>query len=299
MNVYGVLQTDFVSALTNRILGDHLTIIKRPASFIVRASEEDPRECERIIILPPQGYTGNEPNQTNCYEGVEKAVIDYKGTVRPGKRGFSRRKNSLLIASFNEFSLVSDLEKPYVEFDLNNPSPKLDVQVHSAGAAPFSVVKVDGTGFYHAALNLTDEWSVFTAHKIIRPKKDADIERYCRVMQDEHANLFRNLQQQILEHGDDLFNVDPALIQSILELPPHISLPPLGEMLYIRDTGRHETCTAFAMILKIGKACPKVALSYLGKAVNDNTIPEFFGTQLIEKINRNGKPKGDDLSLEA
>lgn len=61
-------------------------------------------------------------------------------------------------------------------------------------------------------------------------------------------------------------------------------LPAVAEMIYIKDTGRHETCTAFALLLKLGQAQPEVVLPFLKSAVENDDIPEFFGTQLIEKV---------------
>ena len=157
MDIDQILKTHFVATLAQKICGDEQVIIERPAAFMIRppTALEDERNLKRLIIMPPKGYMSNEPNQTNCFQGVEKATITVKGGVRDGKKSFSKLQNCLLVPSFNEASLVSHLDRPYIEFDLDNPDPKLLTTTYSSHTSPFHIVKADGTGFYHTCLLYT------------------------------------------------------------------------------------------------------------------------------------------------
>lgn len=57
-------------------------------------------------------------------------------------------------------------------------------------------------------------------------------------------------------------------------------------MLYVHDTGRHEACTAFAIILAHSKQTPKVVSEFLQEALEIKSIPDYYAEQLLQKINK-------------
>ncbi|MCB1531044.1 MAG: hypothetical protein H6853_04180 [Rhodospirillales bacterium] len=281
-----ILGQSFVKALVTHVLGEDFEVIRRPAAFILKLKDgvEDERNINRLIILPPKGYTSNKPNQTNCFHAVESAKIEIKGTVRKGTRGFSKVKNCLLVTSFDNQGAVSHLDKPYLEFDRNDPNSIFAYQERSSGEAPFYVVKSDGTGFYHSLTNLTDEWLVLQLHKVMRPQKKVDLEQHLSMLQDEQASILRKLYKEIIAYGDMLFREDKTLVNAVMRMPPPNVLPALCEMLYTPDVGKHEPCTAFAMILKMGRAYPKQTVDILKERLEQKGLPSYFAEQLISKI---------------
>ena len=298
-DIESILKKQFVKALAQRVCGDDIEVIERPAAFMVRKKEEGERDLHRLILLPPKGYTANTPNQTNSHDEAEYATIQVKGTVREGKQAFSKVKDCLLVASFHENGAVSELNKPYLTFDLDDRDPDLVTELHSAGGSPFPVVKSDGFGFYHNLINTADDWLVLVLHKRLRLQKAIDLESHLSVLQNEHAEVLKALYHGIIEHGDEVFTKSPQLVDSVTKMPPAIALPTLGEMLYVHDTGRHEACTAFAVILKIGKANPQMVTEFLQKNMKAKTIPPYYAVQLIDKINKKPvAPKGeaDDMT---
>ncbi|MBI1300568.1 MAG: hypothetical protein GC137_02820 [Alphaproteobacteria bacterium] len=297
MNLEQVLKTDFVKALTRRISEDHLIVLKRPASFMIKAKEEDERDIKRLIVLPPRGHTSNQINQTNCFQGVEKATIQFRGAVRPDKKAFSKVKDALLQVSFDRSARVSEIDRPYLEIDLDNPDPELKQTLHTSHNAPFHVVKPNGEGFHHALINASDDWLVLELHKVMGPQREPNMEWALSAAQAEHADTLRNVHDEIIRIGDKLFDARPDLVQKVFDMPIDISIPALCEMHFIRDTGEHETCTAFGMVLKIAKKNPQAVLDELHKAKKEEHIPEYFAKQLIAKIER--KYGGDDSEPQA
>ncbi len=285
-NIHEILETDFVKRLRSMVCGDVFEIVERPAAYFVKQPDsiEDQRDINRLIILPPFGYTANVKNQTNCFHAVETATIQIRGAVREGKRAFSKIKECLMVVSFDQMDKVSHLDKPYQEFDIMDESPQFNKVTRSAGEMPFHVVGIDGKGFYHTLINTTDEWLILQLHKVMRPQKKVDISECYMGLQDEHSAIIQRLYDGIITHGDALFSEDTSLVNSVVKMPPSLILPALGEMLYIRDTGKHETCTAFALILKLGRNYPKIVTKFLKQKLQTKAIPKFFAEQLMKKI---------------
>lgn len=286
MDIHAVLKAQFVQALARRVCGDQTVLVERPAAYVLRNAEEDARVIDRLIVLPPQGYTANQINQTNSYAEVERATIAVKGAVRPGKKAFSKIRDCLLVVSFNDASLVSDLDKPYLVFNLEDPGDMLTRHVHSSGTPPFHVVRPDGTGVYHTLINLSPDWLVMQLHKVLHPQKEPDLSPHLAALQDEQVAILNQLWRGIVEQGDELFSSQPKLVDAVVAMPPSHSLPALAEMLHVKDTGKHEACTAFAVILKIGKRHPKVVKAFLAQSSEQGATPPYYAQQLIEKIER-------------
>ncbi len=287
MKLQDTLKQHFVKALICHELGDNLNVVERHASFSIAQKDEDERHVHRIIMLPPHGYTANAPEQMNAHDEVESATIQVKGAVREGKQGLSKLKDCLLLAALPENGAVSDLDVPYQTYDIGNDNnPDLVLEVHSAGEAPFPVVRKDGFGFYHNLVNLTDDWLVLELNKTVQPMKPVDLDQHFENVPEATTHLLKRLYQNILLHGDEVFEKAPSLIKQIEALPTEHMLPALGEMLYARETGKHEACTAFGMILKVGKRNPEQTIKFLQDVLNAESVPSYYARQLIEKIER-------------
>ncbi|MCK6417893.1 MAG: hypothetical protein L6Q57_03015 [Alphaproteobacteria bacterium] len=307
MDINTVLDYQFVKSFTQSVCGPDTVCVERKndqgtlTSVIVSKVDEaknNNRTLRRVIILPPHGYTANAPDLTNAHDEVERATIEIKGGVRPGKRGFSKLKNCLLVASFNraasgEDDVVSALDTPYRVFHENTPD--LLRTLHSAGTAPFPVVEPDGTGFYHNMINLTDDWLVLGLAKQLRLSMKVEIEALIEDLPDKQKRKLRKLQRAVVKYGDKLFENKPKLVESVCDMRPEETMPALGEMLYTHDTGMHEACTVFAIILRIGKQHPDFVCNFLYISVCEQNIPLFYGEQLIEKIRRATATSKDSL----
>ncbi len=285
LSVEQVLQLHFVRALTKRICGEDPDRIERPAAFVLRRKDEgDQRHLKRLILLPPHVYTANTVNETCSHDEAESAKITIQGAVREGKHSFSKIKDCLLVAAFNRCSRVSALDEPYLTFSLEEQDPELQLTRHSAGEPPFHVVKPNGEGFYHNLINLSEDWLLLQLDKTLRPQKQVDLTQHLRLLQDEQSRLLSQLYDAIVEHGDGVFRNNLPLVNAVSSLPPTISLPALSEMLHVHDTGRHEACSVFAVILKIGKQQPDRVMAHLDAAMQHEDIPRYYAEQLIAKI---------------
>lgn len=294
----GVLSTGFVKEWINTVCGEETEIIQRPAAFFVRNCNEGKAAVDRVIILPPKGYTANTLNQTNSHDEALRATIQIKGAVREGKQGFSKLQNCLLVAAFNSKSGSSDLNVPYLTFEIGK-TPNLSTVFHSAGTPPFAVVKENGFGFYHNLINVSNDWLVLGLNKRLRPQKEVELETILEGTKNSHAESLTQLYEGIVYYGDEVFSKLPELVENVAKLPPDISLPALGEMLFAYDTGRHEACSAFAMILKVGKSYPNTTLAFLESAVKNETIPSYYAKQLLDKLDRwqNPSQNSDNLNF--
>lgn len=289
-----ILKKHFVSALIKKICGnDEPDIIDRGGNaYVFRRKEEPSQRLKRIIILPPLGYTANALNQTNSHDEALRATIEIVGGVKINSASFSKKRDCLLVAAFNRNCGISNLNKPYLTFrqeDLDpteNGTPGLVKEWHSAGEPPFAVVRENGDGFYHNLLNQSHDWLVLVLNKHLRPLKGVELESALTNVSEEQADILRGFYEGIKLWGDQLFNYRPAAVEWVVELPPEKSLPALREMLYVHDTGKHEACTVFATILKIGRRNPETVTAFLQKSIAEKTIPEYYAQQLMGKIGK-------------
>ncbi len=113
-----------------------------------------------------------------------------------------------------------------------------------------------------------------------------DIESKMSNLKNEEKKLARAYFKKVEENGDDLFEKDPSVVEKVVKLSPEKSLPVLIEGLNILETGRHEPCTVFATILKIGKKNRKITVKYLQDALTSQTAPNYYLTELVQKLEK-------------
>lgn len=286
MDVNSVLAKDFVRDLIVQTCGFDIEILKRNDCFVVRSKNEDETEVDRIILLPPKGFTANALNQMNSHDEAEFATIQVKGAVKDNKSGFSKLKNCLLVAAKSENGSFSDLNQPYLTYDLKDKDNNLTLDFHSSGTSPFYVVKVDGYGFYHNLINVTEEWLVLKLKKKIRPQKKIVLENIFSDLLEEQKIILEKLYNAVVKYGDNLYRKEPALIADVLKMDISKSTSSLAQMLYIHDSGMHEACTIFSLILKIGNAYPEEVKTILTQLAKENKMPSYYSRQLINKIEK-------------
>lgn len=287
MDIQDVLKTNYVQDLIEQTCGKNTELVTRQDCFAVRSSVEGDRNIYRVLLMPPRGFTANEINQMNSHDEADFATIEIKGAVRINKSAFSKLKDCLLVASKDENGSVSELTHPYLTFDMSEQGGnELTLKKHSSGLPPFPVVKNDGFGFYHNLINLTDDWLVLKLHKRLRPNKPVELDKYLKNLNTKEAEAVLKLYNAVEKYGDGVFKHAPEAVQQILNLPVEVTLPPLGEMLFIHDSGMHEACTVFGIILKLAQNSPNRILEFLDNAIENNSIPLYYAKQLIGKINK-------------
>lgn len=287
MNIDKLLEKNFVKDLIHQTCGEEREVISRPACFVVRGKSESSDKVERLIILPPMGYTANSTTQTNSHDEADSATIEIFGAVRDDKNGFSKLKDCLMVPSYYEDGSVSELNKPYLTYDLSiDNGPHFSNEVYSAGEPPFHVVKNDGFGFYHNLINTKDDWLVLKLVKKLRPAKNVDLTPIIASMPANEAIKINKLYAAVIEFGDDIFSEVPTLIGDICNIDLSKVMPALFEMLYVYDTGKHEACSVFAIILKLGKKYPDAVTIYIEDGLRTENLPKYYGLQLIDKIEK-------------
>jgi len=284
MDINDILENRFFKELVNTVVTDDYEIVTRPNAFVFCKAEEGGRDVHRIIVLPPCGYTANEAGQMNSHDEAEYAKIEVKGLVRPDKDGFSKTKNCLQIISAFEDGSVSDLAQPYITYNDNQVEDHIERKTVSAGESPIAVVKSNGYGFYHNLVNTTDEWLVLQLHKKLRPQKTVDLAPFLKDLEPHEVNTLTEFFQNIKTIGDEIFDKRPDLIDAISSLNPQRILPALSNMLHVHDSGKHEACTVFAVMLRMGKRFPDLVQDFLRQAVEQENIPSYYAEQLSHKI---------------
>ncbi len=287
MHVNDILAHQYVRDLIQKICGPKIELVTRAHCYVVRAKREGARDIHRIILLPPFGFTANAPDQMNSHDEAAFASIQVKGAVRPGKAGFSKLKACLRVAAKSDVGTISLLDQPYLTYDPHvtaGDQDGLSLKTYDAGTPPFAVVKEDGYGFYHNLENRTGDWLVLKLHKILRPSRGLALGPFLAALPNHSAAILKTLHGAIVAQGDGVYHTAPDLVAAVTALPVSHALPPLIEMLHIHDSGMHEACTVFSIILKLGKRHPQIVASHLRQADAANAVPPYYADQLLKKL---------------
>lgn len=254
-------------------------LIERPASFILKLKHEPDERIFRIILLPPYGYTSNKHNETSPHPEVRQATIEIKGGIKPEKFSFSILKHVLKYQYYTKRDIKIENSLPY---------PKIggrDYQeLIKSAKEKFFVVRENGSGFYHNLVNLSNEWLLLVLNKELRAQKTPDVKSAVRQLSKNDQKTFLTLYQQILRHGDEIFERRKNLISTISNFDVAKAIPPLIEMLNVFETGKHEPCTVFGIILKISKGDKKLSSKCLKEAVRQNKAPRYYLLELLKKL---------------
>ncbi|MDD5253542.1 MAG: hypothetical protein PHG05_00355 [Candidatus Nanoarchaeia archaeon] len=282
MNNYSIeeiLGSVLVKNIKNKLFDSkEIEIIQRPASLIIRLKNEPEDRIFRIIILPPNGFTGNIAGETNPHPEARKAKIEIKGGIRPNKSGFNLLKNCIKYQYYQNRDIKVIGEEPYP--NLNEESYKEEIK---SSRQKFFVVKENGIGFYHSLVNLSDEWVLLILDKELRLQKLPDLQSKIKDLNEKYQKIISSLHDKIVLYGDAIFDKEPELVKKICNLDADRVIPSLVEMLNLLETGKHEPCTVYALILKIGKDDTKVVNS-LREALKNKTAPKYYLEELLKKL---------------
>ena len=257
-----------------------IEIIKRPASFIIRLKNEPENRIFRIILLPPHGFTANKIDETTPHPEVRKAKIEIKGGIKPNKSGFNLLKNCIKYQYYTIRNIKITEDEPY---------PKIGGQSYreeiKSSKQKFFVVEESGIGFYHSLVNLSNEWILIILDKELRLQRSPELKLKTENLDKNQQKIIHLLYEKIFSLGDTIFEKEAKLIEDICNFDVDIITPPLIELLNVLETGKHEPCTIYAIILKIGKKNVKV-IDYLKEAVKSKTAPRYYLDELIKKLSK-------------
>jgi len=277
-----LFQNKIVTNLVQKIFPKGgIEILERPHSFIIKDRNENGNKLKRIILLPPNGYTANSADELNSHDEVRKAKITVKGSFRNEKQSFSLIKNCLKFAFLPTRNAVTQSNVPYA---LISENQKIYKEKIFSSKESFYAVKENGQGFYHNLINLSDEWLVIILDKELRSGKKMNVESRLGLLTLAEKRLIQKLIEKIHKYGDELFEKDKNLITTVLKIKTEKILPVLIEALNILETGRHEPCTVYALILNKAKNDKENVVKHIRNALKDKSAPDYYLTELLSKI---------------
>ena len=276
-----ILNSTLVKNIIKNLLAKkEIEIIQRPASFIIRLKDEPEDRIFRIILLPPNGFTANKIDETTPHPEVRKAKIEIKGGVKPNKSGFNLLKNCIKYQHYSIRNIKITEDEPYPKINRQNYKEEI-----KSSKQKFFVVEENGNGFYHSLVNLSNEWILLVLDKELRLQRTPELKSKIENLDKNQQKIINLLYEKILSLGDVIFEKEDRLIEEVCNFEVDVIIPPLIEMLNVLETGKHESCTVYAIILKIGKENVKV-IDFLKEAVKSKTAPKYYLDELIKKLSK-------------
>lgn len=278
-NFQDIFQSALFKKTANKFFGNKkVEIIRRPACYFIKVNEKNSRLIKRIIIFPPQGFTANKINLLNPHPETRNARVYIFGKIDPTKKGFKPVREEI---KFN-FSLTRDIptEKntPYATFSENYCGSQL-----KSWRNWFYVIKETGWGNFHNLINVSDEWVLALLEKELSDVKKINIEIYLGKLSKKEKSSLQTKLNKIIRKGDEIFS-DKIFVKEFLKYNPEILVPLLIRMLNIQETGKHEPCTFFALLLKEAKNNKKLVLYEVKKAINLKSAPHYYLSDLKKKL---------------
>ena len=203
------------------------------------------------------------------------------GGIKPNREGFNLIKKVIKFIYYTKREIKTIENYPYVLADKNNPYYKEKIK---SSREKFFAVKENGEGFYHNLINLSDEWVLLILEKELRLQKEMNITSKIEGLNEKQKEIIKDLIKSVQENGDKIFNENKELIKRLLELKTNEAFPILIEGLNIYETGKHEPCTIYALILKFAKRDKELATKYLKEALEKNDAPEYYLNELSKKL---------------
>jgi|SRR3989344_366651 len=276
-----IVNAPIVRTTIQNIFGAQKTeIVERPASFIIRLKQEPEESVLRIILLPPHGFTANHAGETNPHPEARSARIEIKGGVKPHNTRFSLVKKAVRYQYYTLRNVKLIEDEPYPKINREHYQ-----ELTKSSKDKFFVVQEDGVGFYHSLVNLSSEWILLILKKELKFQRIVNLEPILHKVDKKQQEVMKELYEKILSLGDALFEREKDLIKEVCSGKVSEIIPALLEMLNVTETGKHEACTVYAIILKIGKK-DKMVLNYLKEAQDNKIAPKYYVEELIGKLSK-------------
>lgn len=279
-----ILHSPLLKETIKHEIGKEIEVVKRKSNmFVIKKKAEEGGKVKRILLLAPEGYTSNKIDYLNCHPEARSATIHFKGGIRPENKGFIKLKDALKFSYY----LTKNIEgiTDFSEAKINFESELYRVSLKSSNEN-FFVVKNDGEGFFHNLVNLSKEWIVLILNKELNDEKELIYQKLIEKMNSKDGKFAKLFIENLIKEGDSLFYSNPELVSTIIHSDPDIFMPLLINLLNIPETGKHEQCTIFAIILKIGRIHSKRVIKYLDDALYDGKAPNYYLRELITKLKK-------------
>jgi hypothetical protein len=257
---------------------DHSEMIPKRACYVFRREHEDFGLIRRVIVFPPHGFTSEETSLLDAHPEARKARVRILGAVDPAKKGFKPLSGPVEF----DFSLARNIPtegaSTYARFSENCCGSLL-----KSWRNWFYVVRENGRGNFHNLTNLSDEWVLALLEKHLADNKTINIKPYLEKLPESQSKTLQGILQKIIELGGSILNSKTSLLP-ILKFPPGILIPILIQMLNVKEAGRHEPCTFFALLLKIAKERREMVLEEVARGMELELAPHFYLDDLHRKL---------------
>jgi len=280
-NFYEIEQSSLFQKTLKKFLGNGNTeIITRPACFFIRLKSEDTRLIKRIIVFPPRGFTGDEVNLLNPHPEARSAKVKILGKINPTKKGYKPLVGEMKFNFFLTRNVPTEKMSAYAKFSEKYCNSQL-----KSWKNWFYVVKENGWGNFHSLINVSNEWVVALLEKELIDQKEINIKPYLEKLSQLEAKKLQIVLQKIGQVGDKIFD-DKVFVSRVLKFPSKILVPILIQMLNVQETGKHENCTFFALLLKIAKKNKKQVLEEIKRAIELKSAPYYYLEDLNKKLSK-------------
>jgi len=265
----------------------NLEVIPRPACFIIRPKSEDAHFVKRLIVFPPNGFTADEKSMLNPHPEARKARVKILGEINPFKKGFRPLVRKIEFTFSIKRDIPTENGSAYARF-----SKEFCGSLLKSWKNWFYVTKENGWGFFHNLVNLSIGWVLAVLEKHLVDQKEINIRHYLDQLSKPQQNILLGCLREIQEHGDGIFE-NKNVVSEVLKFPSSILVPILVQMLSMRENGKHEPCTIFALLLKIAKSNRNVVLKEVDRAKAYNLAPSYYLDEMAVKLRRNHPPSDE------
>lgn len=280
--IYQIINYPVVkNTIKNLFRSQEIEVVTRPMSYIVKLKKEEGDKLTRVIILPPKGHTANKLKEMSSHPEARKATILIKGGIKEDNKNFSLLKDIIKFCYYQKRDIPVVGNYPYAEVDNKNPLYREEIK---SSREKFAVVEENGKGFYHNLVNLSNEWVLLILEKALSFQKKVNIIPLIENLSEDKRLLINKFIDNVKELGDEIFEENINLVNSIVGLKIEEILPILIELLNIPETGKHEQCTIYALILKLGKKEKEKTLTYIKNALENKEAPPYYLNELIKKL---------------
>jgi len=203
--------------------------------------------------------------------------------VRANKQGFSRLKDVVQFIRFTTAQVPIEENVPNARPDVRNAAYRTDLR--SSGET-FLAAREGGYGFYHNVLNVTPEWVVIRVKKHLKFQRAMDLGAALRPLPSSERATFAAFMDAVARLGDGIYR-SPELQRTLDTMTAgraDVYLPALIEGLNIAETGKHEACTVYAMIMKIGRRQHATTVTHLDTALERGDAPPYYLRELLKKL---------------
>ncbi len=231
----------------------------------------------RIIVLPPHGFTADRIDLLSPHPEARKARIKIFGKINPTKKGFKPLIKELRFDYSLTRNILTEKSSAYATY-----SEKYCGRQLKSWKNWFYVVKENGMGNFHNLINISDEWVIVLLEKDLLDQKTINIVPHLKKL----PQLLQEKINKIEQSGDEIFR-NKALISEALQFPDEILIPIFIQMLNVQETGKHENCTFFALLLKLAKNNKDLVLKEVKQAMTLKTAPNYYLEDLERKLTKN------------